>query len=141
MRTAAEHDRAVQDVVGQFTQLDPSMPIRLAKPTSNLFRARTSLASPGLDVGRLDEVVDVDSHCRTARVQGMATYERVVDATLAHGLMPLVVPQLKTITLGGAVTGLGIESTVVPQRPAARVGPRAGHPHRHRAGGHRPAGR
>ncbi|MDN5919907.1 MAG: FAD-binding oxidoreductase, partial [Pseudonocardia sp.] len=34
-----------------------------------------------------------------------------VDATLAHGLMPLVVPQLKTITLGGAVTGLGIEST------------------------------
>ena len=25
--------------------------------------------------------------------------------------MPLVVPQLKTITLGGAVTGLGIEST------------------------------
>src|SRR6185312_14707711 len=33
------------------------------------------------------------------------------DATLRHGLMPLVVPQLKTITLGGAVTGLGIEST------------------------------
>jgi len=25
--------------------------------------------------------------------------------------MPLVVPQLKTITLGGAVTGLGIESS------------------------------
>ena len=33
------------------------------------------------------------------------------DATLRHGLMPLVVPQLKTITLGGAVSGLGIEST------------------------------
>ena len=28
-----------------------------------------------------------------------------------HLLAPLVVPQLKTITLGGAVTGLGIEST------------------------------
>ena len=41
----------------------------------------------------------------------MTTYEDLVDATLAHGLMPLVVPQLKTITLGGAVTGLGIEST------------------------------
>ncbi len=32
-------------------------------------------------------------------------------ATLAHGLMPMVVPQLRTITLGGAVTGLGIESS------------------------------
>ena len=39
------------------------------------------------------------------------TYERLVDATLPHGLMPLVVPQLKTITLGGAVAGLGIESS------------------------------
>ncbi len=28
-----------------------------------------------------------------------------------YGLAPFVVPQLKTITLGGAVTGLGIEST------------------------------
>jgi FAD/FMN-containing dehydrogenase len=41
----------------------------------------------------------------------MVTYERLVDATLSHGLMPLVVPQLKTITLGGAVSGLGIESS------------------------------
>ena len=41
----------------------------------------------------------------------MTTYEDLCDATLPHGLMPLVVPQLKTITLGGAVTGLGIEST------------------------------
>ena len=41
----------------------------------------------------------------------MCTYETLVAATLPYGLMPLVVPQLKTITLGGAVTGLGIEST------------------------------
>ena len=42
---------------------------------------------------------------------GMCTYEDLVAATLPYGLAPLVVPQLKTITLGGAVTGLGIEST------------------------------
>ena len=53
----------------------------------------------------------VDPAARTADVQGMCTYEDLVDATLPHGLMPLVVPQLRTITLGGAVTGLGIEST------------------------------
>ena len=44
-------------------------------------------------------------------MQGMCTYEDLVDATLPHGLIPYVVPQLRTITLGGAVTGLGIEST------------------------------
>ena len=57
-----------------------------------------------------DGVLSVDPDARTADVQGMTTYEHLVDATLPHSLMPLVVPQLKTITLGGAVTGLGIES-------------------------------
>src|SRR5690625_5130682 len=40
----------------------------------------------------------------------MCTYQDLVATTLPYGLSPLVVPQLKTITLGGAVTGLGIES-------------------------------
>ena len=30
---------------------------------------------------------------------------------MVFGVVPLVVPQLRTITLGGAVSGLGIEST------------------------------
>ncbi len=39
--------------------------------------------------------------------------------------MPAVVPQLKTITLGGAVAGVGIESSSHPPRPGARHGARA----------------
>ena len=38
----------------------------------------------------------------------MASYEDLVLATLTCGVMPSVVPQLKTITLGGAVAGVGI---------------------------------
>jgi len=41
----------------------------------------------------------------------MVTYEALVEKCLAHGVMPAVVPQLKTITLGGAVAGVGIESS------------------------------
>ncbi|MHB1212714.1 MAG: FAD-binding oxidoreductase, partial [Candidatus Nanopelagicales bacterium] len=54
--------------------------------------------------------LQVDPVTRTADVLGMTTYEHLVDATLPFGLMPMCVPQLRTITLGGAVTGLGIES-------------------------------
>jgi FAD/FMN-containing dehydrogenase len=85
--------------------------VRLAKKTSNLFRPRDATTAPGLDVSGLDGVIAIDVLERTADVQGMCTYEDLVDATLPHGLIPLVVPQLRTITLGGAVTGLGIEST------------------------------
>jgi FAD/FMN-containing dehydrogenase len=62
-------------------------------------------------VSALNNVLSVDPDSRTANVEGMVTYEGLVDATLPYGLMPLVVPQLKTITLGGAVAGLGIESS------------------------------
>ena len=84
--------------------------MRLRKPTSNLFRAREKIAAGGLDTSGLTGVVAVDPAARTADVSGMCTYEDLVAATLPLGLSPLVVPQLKTITLGGAVTGLGIES-------------------------------
>jgi len=43
-------------------------------------------------------------------VLGMTTYEHLVEATLPYGLIPMCVPQLRTITLGGAVTGMGIEA-------------------------------
>jgi len=85
--------------------------VRLAKHTSNLFRARARTDAPGLDVSGLGGVVAVDEEAGTADVQGMCTYEHLVDVTLPRGFIPQVVPQLRTITLGGAVTGLGIEST------------------------------
>ena len=84
--------------------------MRLGKKTSNLFRFGERDAHR-LDTSGLTGVIDVDLAARTAQVQGMTTYETLTAATVARGVMPLVVPQLKTITLGGAVTGLGIEST------------------------------
>jgi len=102
---------AVARLRQSYAAISPAAPIRLAKRTSNLFRPRVATRIPGLDVSRLDGVVSIDAAARTADVQGMCTYEDLVDATLPHGLIPLVVPQLRTITLGGAVSGLGIEST------------------------------
>ena len=96
---------------GSYAAIPSGEPVRLAKPTTNLFRARTAVARPGLDVSGLSGVLEVDPASRTAEVQGMCTYEDLVAATLPHGLMPYVVPQLRTITLGGAVSGLGIEAT------------------------------
>lgn len=106
-----DHQRAVTVLRASYEAIPSGTPIRLAKRTSNLFRFREPSAAPGLDVTRFDRVLHVDPRARTADVQGMTTYEDLVDATLPYGLMPLVVPQLKTITLGGAVTGLGIESS------------------------------
>ncbi|WP_286931036.1 MULTISPECIES: FAD-binding oxidoreductase [Aeromicrobium] len=111
MRGWTKHANAVAALRASWDAIPPDQPVRLAKRTSNLFRPRSRPDGPGLDVSGLDDVIAIDPVARTADVQGMCTYERLVDETLAHGLMPTVVPQLRTITLGGAVTGLGIEST------------------------------
>jgi FAD/FMN-containing dehydrogenase len=107
----AGHAARVARLRAQLDTLPHDAPVRLGKRTSNLFRTRVYDSSPRLDVSGFDTVLAVDPEARTADVGGMTTYESLVDATLPHGLMPLVVPQLKSITLGGAVTGLGIESS------------------------------
>lgn len=109
--TVSGHQAAVAALQHSYEAIPPGVPVRLAKRTSNLFRFREPSAAPGLDVSGFHRVLGVDPERRIADVQGMTTYEDLVDATLPYGLMPLVVPQLKTITLGGAVTGLGIESS------------------------------
>lgn len=105
------HGAAVQALRRSYDQIPVGARVRLAKKTSNLFRPREASDTPGLDVNGLDGVIAIDPVEQTADVQGMCTYEDLVAATLPHGLIPYVVPQLRTITLGGAVTGLGIEST------------------------------
>jgi FAD/FMN-containing dehydrogenase len=112
----AAHADAVARLKASYDAIPVEQPVRLAKRTSNLFRARDRTDAAGLDVSGLDGVMAVDvavdgDGAATADVQGMCTYERLVDVTLARGYIPAVVPQLRTITLGGAVTGLGIEST------------------------------
>jgi FAD/FMN-containing dehydrogenase len=105
------HAAAVDRLRASYARIAPGAPVRLAKKTSNLFRPRAATTGPGLDVDGLAGVISIDTQARTADVQGMCTYEHLVEETLKFGLIPYVVPQLKTITLGGAVTGLGIEST------------------------------
>ena len=104
------HREGVDKLLRSFHAVPEGQRVRLAKKTSNLFRGRSG-EQAGLDVSGLGGVIEVDPIAQTAEVQGMCTYEDLVDATLPHGLMPFVVPQLKTITLGGAVTGMGVEST------------------------------
>jgi FAD/FMN-containing dehydrogenase len=107
----AVHAAGVDRLLASYRSIPATGVVRLAKPTSNLFRDRARRDAPGLDVTGLTNVISVDKEARTADVAGMCTYEDLVAATLPYELSPLVVPQLKTITLGGAVAGLGIESS------------------------------
>jgi FAD/FMN-containing dehydrogenase len=76
------HHTAVERLLASYRAIPEGAPVRLAKRTSNLFRFRDDIQAPGLDVSGFDKVLSVDPDARVAEVQGMTTYEDLVDATL-----------------------------------------------------------
>jgi len=106
----AEYEQRKQRLVASLRAGDGNG-VRLQKSTSNLFRDRKAVRSRGLDVREFNHVLAVDTDAMTVDVEGMTPYDTLVAECLRHGVMPTVVPQLKSITIGGATTGCGIEAT------------------------------
>src|SRR5512137_60949 len=57
-----------------------------------------------------DEVIEIDPDRRICIAEPGVPFCKVVNQTLPMGFVPIVVPELKTITIGGAVAGCSIES-------------------------------
>ena len=85
--------------------------VRLKKDLSHLFRSRFQPPSAKLDMRTFNRVLEIDEAAGTVDVEGMTSYAKLAEAAFAHGLLPGVVPQLKSITIGGACAGLGIEAS------------------------------
>jgi FAD/FMN-containing dehydrogenase len=63
-----------------------------------------------IDVSDLTEILWIDPDSRVCIAESGVAFVDLVAATMQHGLVPIVVPELKTITIGGAVAGCSIES-------------------------------
>jgi FAD/FMN-containing dehydrogenase len=63
-----------------------------------------------LDVSALNRILTIDPVKRICVAESGVTFDQLVRACLRHGLMPIIVPELSSITIGGAVTGCSLES-------------------------------
>lgn len=84
--------------------------ITLEKNTSNLFRHREQ-HNNRINISTFNQVITIDPENLIADVEGMTTYADLVSETLKFDCMPTVVPELKSITIGGALSGIGVESS------------------------------
>lgn len=106
-----EYERKKNKLIEEFrAKTKGNKRISLGKSTSNLFRYRKKNRTK-INVRNFNKVINVDKKNLIVEVEGMTTYEELVRETLKQGIMPTVVPELKSITIGGATTGLGIESS------------------------------
>jgi len=87
---------------------------RIRKRTSsNLFRyqLRDKQTKNSIALDDFNHVLTLDAEARTVEVEALITYEQLVGFTLSCGFLPTVSPELKHITVGGAIVGIGIESS------------------------------
>ncbi len=87
--------------------------IRVKKKTvSNLFRyeGRKTANVREVDLSKFNKPLYLDTKGQILEVQGLTTFENIVDYTLPQGFLPTITPELKNITIGGVTVGIGIES-------------------------------
>lgn len=112
----SSRDEHKERVVKATTAAQQPGPLRMFKATaSNTFRPQ-QIQNREKSQGRLDlsgfvHALEVNVNELWCDIEGSATFETFVEACLTHGAVPLVVPELRTITVGGAVVGIGIESS------------------------------
>ena len=107
------HDRKVARIARRLREHTGGRPVSLRKkavahqvPKGRDLRHHDDK----IDVSDLTEILSIDPVQRICVAESGVTFVDLVAATLAHGLVPIVVPELKTITIGGAVSGCSIES-------------------------------
>jgi FAD/FMN-containing dehydrogenase len=107
------HDGKVARIAAQLRAHTGTKPVSLRKKavSHQVPKARDLRRhDEKIDVTDLTEILEIDPVRRICVAESGVTFVDLVAATLAHGLVPIVVPELKTITIGGAVSGCSIES-------------------------------
>ncbi len=109
-----KHDETVRRIAHDLAARPAGRPVSLRKnsPPHQVPKAHDNRRlDDKIDVGALDRILHIDVDRRLCVAESGVTFVDLVEATLRHGLVPIVVPELETITIGGAVSGCSIEST------------------------------
>lgn len=86
-------------------------PFRVYHGSTNSTRVLSFKRDEMIDTSHLDNVIDVDVSKRTVCVEANVPMDKLVKATLKHGLVPPVIPEFPGITVGGAIQGGAGESS------------------------------
>jgi hypothetical protein len=107
------HEKKVVRIARQLRERKSTLPLSLKKKSVSHLVPKPEdkrHTDEKLDISDFDEIIYIDKERCICIAEPGVTFEKIVNATIKHGLVPLVVPELKTITIGGAVAGCSIES-------------------------------
>lgn len=86
-------------------------PFRIYHGSTNSTRQLPHAQNSIINTAHLTKVLDIDTENHVAIVEPNVPMDQLVQATLAHGLVPLVVMEFPGITVGGGFSGTSGESS------------------------------
>lgn len=109
------HEEKIDNIVKQVKLLAKSnngQPIKLSKSSVSHFvpNPYSNKKLPKIDIKALNEIIEINKEKKICIAESAVTFSDLVQETLKFGLIPYTVPELKTITIGGAVSGCSVES-------------------------------
>lgn len=106
------HDELVADIASKVEQFyKQRQPFRIFHGSTNSTRIQHFKKNETLDVSQLNNVLHVDTEKQTALTEPNVSMSKLLDTTLKYGLIPKVVMELPSITVGGGIQGVGEESS------------------------------
>lgn len=85
--------------------------IRMYHGSTNSTRPRDHRRDAVLDISGLNRVIEVNAEEGYCWVEPNVPMKALIEATLAHGLIPPVVMEFRSITVGGGIQGAAGESS------------------------------
>jgi hypothetical protein len=107
------HEKKLKRIVEQLKKHDKTKPVSLKKKAVSHEVPNPSdkrFSDDKIDISDLNEIIKIDSKKKICIAEPGVTFVDLVEKTMKHNLVPIIVPELKTITIGGAVAGCSIES-------------------------------
>lgn len=107
------HEQKVSRIIKQLKERKSTAPVSLKKKAVSHEVPKPKdkkYSDEKIDISDLNEIIKIDKKNRICIAEPGVTFVDLVNAAIKHNLVPFVVPELKTITIGGAVAGCSLES-------------------------------
>ena len=108
----ADHKTKVDDIAATVRQFhDSQQPFRIYHGSTNSTRRVQYQRDKVVDTSGLTNIWAIDTEKKTVRTEPNVPMDKLVESTLDHGLVPLVVMEFPGITVGGGFSGTSGESS------------------------------
>ena len=107
------HEQKINRIIKQLKDRKSTKPVSLKKKTVSHEVPKLSdkrHSDEKIDLSDLNEILHINTEKQICIAEPGVTFIDLVTATMKYDLVPIIVPELKTITIGGAVAGCSIES-------------------------------